>query len=72
MITLTPRQQDVVRALMRDARCRVVATTLGLSIHTVRMHVRMIAAQLPGEDTALCRVLRHGRALLTPDQEQAA
>jgi DNA-binding CsgD family transcriptional regulator/putative methionine-R-sulfoxide reductase with GAF domain len=36
---LTPRERDIVALLIADMTCRDVASTLGLSAHTVRHHV---------------------------------
>jgi DNA-binding NarL/FixJ family response regulator len=43
---LTNREQDVLNLVARGATDREIATTLSLSIHTVKSHVRNILAKL--------------------------
>lgn len=45
-LELTPRQADIVQLLLAAKKDKQIATELGLSITTVRMHLRHIFARL--------------------------
>lgn len=60
--TLTDREQDVLRCLVAGMGYKRVATHLGISIHTVRTHVRHIYRKLQVHNIAqaITRALREG------------
>lgn len=58
---LTPTQELVVALLGDDYTVPVVARRLGMSEHTVRAHVRMIALVLTGTGPALARIRAFAR-----------
>lgn len=61
-IDLSPREQDVLRCLVRGASYNQVARELGISIHTVRSHIRNIYRKLQVHNVAAAvgRALREG------------
>ena len=62
---LTPRQQEVLRLLGRGLTTAQMAQEMGVSIETVRNHVRALLSQL-GAQSRLEAVLRaHSAGLLT-------
>jgi DNA-binding NarL/FixJ family response regulator len=61
---LTSRQRDVVALLDAGLSCPQIARRLGIALNTVRAHVRVIAAQVPGELPALRRVKAKAKQLL--------
>ena len=44
--TLSPRERQILEALGEGAAYKEIAETIGLSIHTVRMHIRGIYKKL--------------------------
>ena len=60
--TLTDREQEVLRCLVAGMGYKRVATHLGISIHTVRTHVRHIYRKLQVHSIAqaITRALREG------------
>jgi DNA-binding NarL/FixJ family response regulator len=61
---LTPREREVVELLASGYSYRLIAARLRISRETVRVHVKHIAAKIPGEPPALRRILAHAAALL--------
>jgi DNA-binding NarL/FixJ family response regulator len=45
-LSVTPREKDVIRGLISHRRLRRVATVLGISVHTVRNHLKSIFRKL--------------------------
>lgn len=56
-VRLTPRQREVVRLIQEGRRYRAVGVALGISYHTVRTHVEMIAVRIPGDIDPLRKIL---------------
>jgi len=65
-VKLTHRQRQVVELLATGASCPAIARRLGVSISTVRAHVRAIAALLQRHDDvpALRLIRQNARKLL--------
>lgn len=59
---LTPRERDVLRCLAHGLTDRMAGDTLGLSVHTVRTHLRHARYKLNAKTTthACCLALRLG------------
>lgn len=57
---LTPREQDVLRALVQGLAYKQVASTLGISVDTVRYHIKAIyrKLQVHGVAEAVTRAVR--------------
>ena len=61
---LTPRERDVL-TLLGEARCNAtIAAVLGISVGTVKIHVRAILAKLGAEDRVEALVLAVQRGLV--------
>lgn len=61
---LTPRERDVL-TLLGEARCNAtIAAVLGISVGTVKLHVRAILAKLGAEDRVEALVLAVQRGLV--------
>jgi len=61
-LDLTPREQAVLQCLVRGMPYKTAAATLGISLDTVRSHVRNVyrKLQVHGVAEAVSRALRHG------------
>lgn len=61
-LDLSPREQDVLRALVRGASYKQAADALGISLDTVRTHVRGIYGKLQVHSVAeaVARAIRDG------------
>lgn len=57
---LTPREQDVLRALVQGLAYKQVASTLDISVDTVRYHIKAIyrKLQVHGVAEAVTRAVR--------------
>jgi PAS domain S-box-containing protein len=62
--TLTPRQHEVLRLLGAGLTTRQMAVHMGLSVETVRNHVRMLLAQLGARSRLEAVLVAHHRGLL--------
>jgi DNA-binding NarL/FixJ family response regulator len=61
---LTPREREIVELLHCGYSYRLIAARLHISRETVKVHVRHIAAKIPGDPPALRRILANAAALL--------
>jgi PAS domain S-box-containing protein len=61
---LTPRQHEVLRLLGAGLTTRQMADHMGLSVETVRNHVRMLLAQLGARSRLEAVLVAHHRGLL--------
>lgn len=61
---LTDKEQQVATLLAEGVTVPAIAERLFMSPHTVRFHIRIISAKIPGEGKPLVRILRwyYGRA----------
>jgi two-component system response regulator DesR len=59
---LSPREIEVARCLSYDLTTKMVAETLGISIHTVKQHVRAITRKTAAKTRlgAVCKLIRQG------------
>jgi PAS domain S-box-containing protein len=62
--SLTPRQHQVLRLLGAGLTTRQMADHMGLSVETVRNHVRMLLAQLGARSRLEAVLVAHHRGLL--------
>lgn len=63
---LTRRQREIVALIAEGMTYSQIAVRLGIKRRTVRMHVELIARELPGSEWPLYRVIRHlGRLMAT-------
>lgn len=63
---LTPREQDVLELLVRDAGTAAIARHLGITVKTVRNYVSKILAKLPAGTRAEAAQLAGERLLAEP------
>ena len=61
---LTKREADVLRTLASGAQDKQIAAALGLSVRTVKFHVRNIYAKLDVHNRTEAVRLAHDRGLL--------
>jgi ATP/maltotriose-dependent transcriptional regulator MalT len=61
---LTMRQREIVVLIRQGCTVEEVGDRLDISYHTVRTHVRAIAATLPGDFTPVRRIREHADRLL--------
>lgn len=64
---LTARQLEIIRLLAHGESPKRIAGELGITLRTVRHHVRAIAARIPGDGPAQRKVLLHAARLGTSD-----
>lgn len=65
---LTPRQQDVLKQLCQGESNKRIARNLGLSEHTVKLHVRAILQALNAENRTQAVII--AKQLVTQEREQ--
>jgi FixJ family two-component response regulator len=61
---LTMRQREIVVLVRQGCTVEEIGERLDISYHTVRTHVRAIAASLPGEYAPVRRIREHADRLL--------
>jgi DNA-binding CsgD family transcriptional regulator len=66
VIDVTPRERQVLELLGQGLDARVIARTLGISLHTSRGHVKSLLAKLHAH-SQLEAVVNATRAGLLPD-----
>jgi FixJ family two-component response regulator len=54
---LTPRQRQIAVLLRAGLAPKKIGSTLGVSLSTVRFHIRALAARLPGDAPAQRKIL---------------
>ncbi len=64
-LRLTPRQVEIARQICRGGTYKSIATQSGISINTVRMHMRALFAKLGAHDrvTAVIQIVMTERTL---------
>jgi FixJ family two-component response regulator len=63
-LTLTKRQREVVQLLLDGNTVGEIAAQLRCTEPTVRKHIEMIAADMPGPHKPMRRIIVYGPALL--------
>ncbi len=65
-LALTPRETEVLRLIAEGASNKVIARSLGISVHTAKFHVGAVVAKLGarGRADAVARALRAGVLML--------
>lgn len=58
-IALTPRELEIARLVAGCLSPKKVALRLGISVHTVRVHIKAIATKLPGDGRPIPRIIHH-------------
>jgi PAS domain S-box-containing protein len=67
--TLTPRQHEVLHLLAQGQTTKQMAEHMGLSVETVRNHVRMLLAQLGAKSRLEAVLFAHRRGLLERSED---
>lgn len=57
MEPLTPREAEIARLVARGRSYKGIATELGISIDTVKAHVRNAASRIPGRAPAKTKLI---------------
>lgn len=57
MEPLTPREAEIARLVARGRSYKNIATALGISIDTVKSHVRNAASRIPGRAPAKIKLV---------------
>lgn len=51
-MALTPRQTEIAGLVARGMSNKVIAAKTDLAVETVKVHIKMAAARLPGHESA--------------------
>jgi DNA-binding CsgD family transcriptional regulator len=57
-VTLTERERQVAELVAQNLSCDGIARELGISVSTVRAHLRTIGHKIPGRGRTYSRIMR--------------
>ena len=67
LVTLTPRQKEVLAAMAKGLSNKVIARQLGMSENTVRVHVSAILSELGASNRTEATLIAQRRGLINTD-----